>query len=68
MYSQETALMTAAYKGNMEILVKLMNRGASVNLTDKVNQLLSCIVSFDVFVLQLLELASVVSSILIVEY
>ena len=37
MDSKETVLMTAAYKGYEEIVKKLINHGASVNLTDKVD-------------------------------
>ena len=33
-----TALMLATKKGNVRIVRKLLQHGASVNLTDKVNQ------------------------------
>ena len=36
--SQKTALMMAAKKGNVTIVWKLLQHGASVNLTNKVNQ------------------------------
>ena len=38
-YSDETPLMAAARKGCMEIVGKLIRHGASVNLTDKVDQI-----------------------------
>ena len=44
--SQETPLMTAAKKGNVGIVKKLIKHGASVNLTNKVNQVMLCTVEF----------------------
>ena len=44
--SQETALITAAKKGNVGIIRKLIKHGASVNLTDKVNEVLLCALEF----------------------
>ena len=44
--SQETALMIAAKKGNVGIVRKLIKRGASVNLTNKVNMVLLCALEF----------------------
>ena len=40
--SQETPLMTAAKKGNVGVIKKLVKHGSSVNLTNKVNQVLLC--------------------------
>ena len=37
--SQETALMVAARKGEVEIVRKLIQHGANVNITDEVTDL-----------------------------
>ena len=44
--SQETPLMMAAKKGIVGIVKKLIKHGASVNLTNKVNQVLLCALEF----------------------
>ena len=38
--------MTAAKKGNVGFVRKLIKRGANVNLTNKVNQVLLCALKF----------------------
>ena len=38
--------MTATKKGNVGIIRKLIKHGASVNLTNKVNQVLLCALEF----------------------
>ena len=38
--------MTAAKKGKVGIVRKLIKRGASVNLTNKVNEVLLCALEF----------------------
>jgi len=41
---EETALMVAARKGSVEIVTKLIQHGANVNLTNKVTSCTPCLV------------------------
>ena len=44
MQDQETALMRAARKGSVEIVTKLIQHGANVNLINKVTPFTLCLV------------------------